>query len=129
MGKSFDLSGKWRSRHSYPTQDDSGEETSQYELTARQKGDEVVFESLADKSKDGSYMVIRLKVDDNLATGTWHETTEEHGVYKHMTYSGAGQMMIDEKGNMRGMWAGAGIDRKADKPKIYTGRWDIMRLA
>ena len=121
-----DFSGLWHVTHTYPSFDDAGEEKTEHDMRATQQGDEMVLETQPD---GGSYMLLRLKIENRLATGSWHETTEVGGRYKGMTYSGAGQMLVSKDGNeMSGQWAGVGVDRAANEPKIYTGTWEMKRL-
>lgn len=122
-----DLTGTWRVVHWYPARDDASEESSEHEMRAIQKGSELVFEAVT--GQDESYMFIRLKIDGNIAAGSWHEATKPDGAYKGMEYSGAGQLVVSPDGQrMEGMWAGAGVDRKAGNPRIYTGRWEFDRI-
>jgi hypothetical protein len=118
--------GDWYSYTWYPTSDDKGEECSEYEMRAYRTANEVVF---ASKLKDdGSYMLIRLTVDGAVATGTWYENTAPEGEFKGMMYSGAGQLLIEDDGKtLDGMWAGVGIDRTTEKPRVYSGRWELRR--
>jgi hypothetical protein len=121
------FSGNWRSRFWYPTHDDKGEESTEYEMVAHQKGDEVVLQSMPGKSD--SYMLVRLTVDGDVAMGSWQESTEPNGTYKGAMYNGAGALIISkDRQNMAGLWAGAGKDHAANKLKIYTGRWEFERI-
>jgi hypothetical protein len=120
------LSGEWYSYHWYPTSDDKDEECSEYQVRAYRTANEVVFASRT--KDDGSYMLIRLTVDGSIATGTWYENTSPEGEFKGMMYSGAGQMLLDESGKtLEGMWAGVGIDHTTEKPRVYSGRWELRR--
>lgn len=123
-----DFTGKWQFSHWYPTVDDASEEVGTYEMTAHHSGNDVVFQS--DKDDDGhGYMVVRLKIDGRLATGSWHEGAAVDGPFQGANYSGAGQMIVSDDGkSMDGMWAGAGFDHAQGQPKIYTGRWELKKL-
>lgn len=124
MVQKQDFSGVWKSTHWYPTKDDSGEESSVYSMVAYQTGHDIVLQS--QPTHDGSYMLIRLSVDGDIATGTWYEHTSPGGDFAAIQYSGAGQLIIDQdKRHMAGLWAGAGMDHKANKPRVYTGRWEL----
>lgn len=128
MVQKIDFSGKWLFRHWYPTTDDAAEESAEYEMDAQQNGDHIVFQSVEDDGKD-AYMLVRLNIDGNVATGSWHEDAHQHGPFEGAQYSGAGQLIItDDGGSMEGVWAGAGLDRAAGKPRIYTGRWEFKKL-
>jgi hypothetical protein len=127
MAQQQDFSGVWQSVHWYPTKDDAAEESSKYDMKVFQTGHDLVFQSTP--MDDGSYMLIRLSVDGNVATGTWYENTSPGGDFASTMYSGAGQLIISEDGkHMEGLWAGAGFDHEANKPRVYTGRWELHRL-
>src|ERR1041384_3499490 len=97
-------------------------------MTVQQQGQHVIFESKDDKH-DGGYMLVRLKIDGPVASGSWHENAKQHGPFEGLEYSGAGQLIFDaSKMEFKGVWAGAGLDRKTNEPKIYTGRWEIVKV-
>ncbi len=124
-----DFSGSWNFCHWYPSSDDSVEEKGEYEMVASQKGNQIVLESKADDSKE-AYMLVRLTIDGKVASGSWHENADMHGPFEGAMYSGAGQLIISDDGTyMDGMWAGAGFDHTANKPKVYTGRWELKRIS
>lgn len=107
MAQTDDFSGYWHSCHWYPTQDDAAEETGEYDLTVHRQGQILVFESLPNKAE--SYMIIRVRLDEDVATGTWLEHAAPSGVFQGMEYSGAGQMLVAADGkSMKGLWAGLG---------------------
>jgi len=120
-------SGKWHFRHWYPTKDDSAEECGEFDMVGHQTGHTLVLESIKDKHKE-AYMLVRLTIDGNVASGSWHEDADKGGPSAGAEYSGAGQMIISDDGNsMDGMWAGAGFDQSLGKLRVYTGRWDLTR--
>jgi hypothetical protein len=126
MAKANDFSGAWQSIHWYPTKNDDAEESSTYHMVAHQTGHDIVFQSLP--MDDGSYMLIRLSVDGDVATGTWYENTSPKGDFAEVMYSGAGQLIISkDKRSMEGLWAGAGMDHKSGQPRVYTGRWELKK--
>lgn len=126
MATQDDFSGTWRATHWYPTRDDQAEESSVHEMKAEQKGDRLILQSLPDQ--DESYMFMRLKIDGDIATGSWHESTKHEGEFEGAMYSGAGQLIVSkDKKEMQGLWAGAGLDRSSGKLKMYTGRWLLER--
>jgi hypothetical protein len=124
QNQTFD--GTWHSTYWYPSNKHDGEDTSKYEVTVYQQGNSLVLES---KPNDiGAYILIRLTIDGNLATGTWHETTSPDGEFKGMIYSGALQLLISEDGKkMTGKWVGIGRDHHKDAADIYSGRWELIR--
>jgi len=122
--KVSDFSGLWRCVYWFPSNRFVGEEPSEYQMESHQDGDTLVMESVP--NEEGSYMLVRLKLDGEIATGNWHETTSPTGEFKGATYSGAGQLTIDPKTHyMEGKWAGAGYDHKLKKMRIYSGNWEI----
>ncbi len=121
-----DFSGTWYCWHWYPSKDDSSEEVSRNRMRAHQKGRNIVLES--EPNEEGSYLFVKLSIDDNVAAGTWYETSSPTGDWHSATYSGAGQLVIDEDGQeMDGKWAGMGYDHHIKKPRVYTGRWRLAR--
>ena len=126
MTQSNDFSGAWKSVHWYPTKNDDAEESSVYQMVAHQTGHDIVFQT--QPTDDGSYMLIRLSVDGDVATGTWYENTSPGGDFAETMYSGAGQLIISkDKRSMKGLWAGAGMDHKTNQPRVYTGRWELEK--
>lgn len=108
----FKFSGYWRSHYKYPSSSRQGEFEGAHLVKAFQKENKVVFESV--KGKNESYFVTRLVIDeqDNVATGTWQETTETDGYYKGSTYHGAVQFIIKDDEHLEGKWIGFGRDRE-----------------
>jgi hypothetical protein len=126
MAQDNDFSGRWHFVYWYPSNHHEGEEPSEYYGKISYRGRELIFESGPTEAEN--YMLSRLSLDDNLATGTWYEKSSPHGFFAGMEYSGAGQLLFDQQSmEFKGMWAGIGLDRKANKPKIYTGRWEIKK--
>jgi hypothetical protein len=120
------LSGTWYCWHWYPSKDDTAEDTSKNRMEAYQKDDELVLQSEA--NEEGSYMFIRLRIDDDVATGAWHESTSRDGDFAGAEYSGAGQLLFaPDRQSMEGMWSGVGLDRGAQKKRVYGGRWKLSR--
>jgi hypothetical protein len=121
-----EFTGVWRSRYWYPSNDRDGEEdVSEYQMDAHLKGNRLTMTSLP--SKDGSYMSLKLALEDGLATGAWQESTAPLGEFKGMVYSGAMQLIVSEDNKqMHGKWVGIGREKLADgsfEPRIYTGDW------
>jgi hypothetical protein len=122
------FTGLWHSSYWFPSNDIIGEEVSEYDMKVHQNGDELIFESLPNEEK--SYMFIKLKLEDGIAIGTWHESTSPTGAFKGAQYNGAGQLVVDLGGTiLEGKWAGAGYDHKLEEMRIYSGNWEIRRLA
>lgn len=122
---SNDFSGTWHATYWYPSNEHVGDDPSEYDMKAHVSGKTVVLQSLPNEEK--SYMLVHLTIDDGVATGTWHETTSPTGAFKGARYSGAGQLVVHENGNMEGKWAGAGYDHKLGEMRVYSGNWEIVR--
>jgi len=127
MSQDSAFEGTWHSTYWYPSNSHSGEDASEYDVTVRQTGkNQLVLESK--HTENGSYILIRLSLDDDIATGTWHETTAPEGSFKGMVYSGALQLIISkDKQRMEGKWVGIGRDYEKNQPDIYTGRWELTK--
>jgi|GEM_PF-1750770 len=122
-----ELPQRWNVTHWYPNKDDSAEESVMHEMKGYWDDGTLVLESLP--LEDGSYLFVRLHIQDGIATGNWYESAAMTGDFEGAQYSGAGQLMVDKDTfHMEGKWAGAGLDRKENKMKIYTGRWEIAPL-
>jgi len=119
--------GLWKCSYWYPSNEFVGDTESEYRMKVRQNGNILVFESLP--NNEGSYMLVRLTIEDGIATGTWHETTSPTGLFKGATYNGAGQLVVRDSGNLEGKRAGAGYDHKLKEMQIYSGNWEITRKA
>jgi hypothetical protein len=123
-----EFTGIWCCRYWFPSNVSPGEEEpSEYQVTIHQDGNKLVLESLPNQEE--SYMLVRLKLDGEVVGGSWQENTSPHGEFKSMIYSGLVQLLYDkETKSMDGMWVGIGRDHDADKPAIYSGRWEISYL-
>lgn len=118
------LPKRWHATYWYPSNTSIGDKPSGYEMKGYWTGNTLVLESIPNDEQ--SYMLIRLKVEGTLATGNWYESTAPAGEFKGAQYSGAGQLIVNQKTHhMEGLWAGAGFNQKNKKPQIYTGRWKI----
>ncbi len=122
-----DFLGRWQCTYWFPSNRFVGDEPSKYYMRSREEGDTLVFES--EPNEEGSHMVVRLTIEDDIATGTWYENTAPNDEFKGATYSGTGQLTIDPKTRyLEGKWAGAGYDRKLGKKRIYSGNWEIVPI-
>ncbi|HUB92980.1 MAG TPA: hypothetical protein VMB52_00570 [Verrucomicrobiae bacterium] len=122
-----DMPKRWRFTHWYPGDNDEGEASDSHIMRAYWDGATLVLESLPEN--DGSYMLARLLIQDDIAAGSWYENAQLSGPNQGAQYSGAGQLMIDAKTHrMEGLWAGAGYDHALGKMRIYTGRWEIVPI-
>lgn len=120
------FAGTWHLRYWYPSNDHDGEDTSEYDVTVHQKGSKLIIESLPNPEE--SYMLVKLTLDNELATGSWEEHTSPSGSFGGSIYSGALQLIIsDDKKRMEGKWVGVGRDHEKGQADIYTGNWDLVR--
>jgi hypothetical protein len=116
---------RWKLTHWYPSLDDTVEEFEVHDMNGYWTDDMLVLESLP--REDGSYLLARLHLQDDVASGSWHETVSVTAKNSGVQYSGNGQLMVDPKTyRMEGLWAGAGYDYKLKGMRIYTGRWEIV---
>lgn len=114
-----DLTGVWRSTYRYTSSSRDGEFTSEHFVRLKRQGASIVLESLPRDSR--SYLLIRMSLQGNIATGSWQEETDPHGYYKGAVYHGAIQMVVHDDGKqMRGKWLGYGKDMK-----INVGPWEL----
>lgn len=118
------LPEKWHSVYWFPSNKFVGEEPSEYEMVGLLNGKTLVLESLP--NDEHSYMLIRLRLDNNVAIGNWYETTSPTGEFESAQYNGSGQLIVNpETYSMEGKWAGAGYDHKLKQMRVYTGNWEI----
>jgi hypothetical protein len=91
-------------------------------VVVQRKGDDLIAESLP--NTEGSYLLLRLKLDDGVATGTWQETSSPNKHFKGMTYTGALQLVLGEDGKtLDGKWLG--ISRELF---VKDGSWRLVRI-
>lgn len=110
MSNIFDFSGVWRSKYSYHSDSRNHDYEDTHYVRIYQKRNHLVVESLPEVNE--SYLIVNLTVHDDLATGSWQETTAPKGYYKGATYHGAVQLFIEDGGKtMRGKWLGAGKNK------------------
>jgi hypothetical protein len=71
---------------------------------------------------EGSFLLVHLRIDDRLASGSWEENSSPTGPFKGTRFYGPLQLVIDEDGKaMHGMWLGIGR-----KLEVKSGRWEIV---
>lgn len=123
MNNPYHFDGLWHSTYEYPSSSRGGTFTSEQQLRVYQDGHTVIFESLPEAE---SYIVIRLKIDEqnDVATGSWQETTDPSGHYKGATYHGVIQLLIsDDHRTLTGKWLGFGKHRA-----INVGKWKLVKI-
>lgn len=118
------FAGIWYCGYWYPSNQHEGEDVSEYYAKAYRRDHELILESLPNPS--GAYILVRLVIDGDLATGFWEETTSPEGEFAGAIYSGTVQLLISKDGkHMDGRWVGIG--QEGGKRKIYGGRWEMHR--
>jgi hypothetical protein len=118
----YDFSGTWRSSYTFTTASPDADFTNEYDVKIHRAGNQLVIQSVP--NDEGSYILLRLTLDDRLLTGTWYEHTAEKGHYKGVMYYGPLQLVMDKDGNaMRGNWLG--VD---DQMKMQGGEQTIVRV-
>lgn len=119
------LSGKWQCRYWYPSNTHEGEDVSEYIVRVHQMGNDLVLES--EPNAQGAYMFVRLVLDGDLATGTWHESTSPAGEFEGAIYSGAVQLLVNGlHDTLKGKWVGIGQEKGVRQ--IYGGNWELNKL-
>jgi hypothetical protein len=121
MAQSFDFSGVWHSKYTYKNALEPQGGASQHDVRMYKMGNQIVVQSTP--NAEGSYLIMRLTLDDNLLTGTWNEQTSPTGLYKGQNYYGAVQLIIDPDGNR--------IHGKNSlynhEMEIISGDWEMVR--
>jgi hypothetical protein len=119
-----DFSGIWQSKYTYHSDSRNEDFEDTHFVRIYQRHNKLVVESLPDVNE--SYVIMNLKVNDDLATGTWQETTSPTGYYKGATYHGALQLIIESDGKfMEGKWIGHGKDKRIESGPLsikYVGK-------
>jgi hypothetical protein len=117
----YDFSGVWRNTYHYTSERRGpGEYQSTHYMMAQRRGNQVVFQSMP--AKDESFLLVRLRLDGRLATGSWEENSSPTGPFKGTRFYGAIQLVLDEDGKaFRGMWLGVG-----KKMQVKAGKWEIV---
>jgi hypothetical protein len=117
----YDFSGVWRSEYTYTSdRRGPGEYTSAHNMMAQRRGNKIVFQSLPES--DGSFMLVRLRLDGRIASGGWEETSSATGPFKGTRFYGALMLVLDEDGKaFRGMWLGVG-----KKMYVKANKWEIV---
>jgi hypothetical protein len=127
MAQLDDFTGIWHCTYWYPSNSYPGtEETSEYDVSAEQTGNQLVLQSLSNPID--AYIFIRLMIDGVFASGSWTENTSPTGEFAGMVYSGVVQLLIDDdRKRMIGKWVGVGRNLEMQQPDIYEGRWEFVR--
>ncbi|SRR6266496_12666 len=114
--------GIWESTYSYPSTGREGMFEGHHYTRLLQKDHHLVFESLPKVNE--SYLIVRLSVDDDIATGSWQEQTEPTGYYQGAVYYGAIQLVVSEdRKKLTGKWVGFGKGME-----VNVGPWEFTFL-
>lgn len=117
-----DFSGIWLSSYSFHDTVRKANFRSEHYVRIFQSGDRLVVETIP--GKNSAYLILRLYLDGDLATGSWQEQTSPEGFYKGMIYNGAIQLIVSpEKNAMDGKWVGFTPSKEID-----SGTWQITFL-
>lgn len=110
MSEVYDFSGIWLSKYTYHSDSRNQDFEDTHYVRIYPRRDKLVIESIPEVNR--SYVVFNLRRHDDIATGTWQETTDPEGYYKGAIYHGAIQMVISPNGkSFKGRWIGAGKDK------------------
>ncbi len=116
-----DFGGVWQSEYHYKRPDKPGLFISRHDVKIHRRGDTLVIESLPNDEK--SYLIVRLKLDGRVATGTWEEHTSPTGAHNRDIYVGAVQLVLSEDGDIfDGRFLS--VDRRME---VKTNFWQISR--
>jgi hypothetical protein len=118
----YTLSGIWRSHYGYHSHSRNADFEDEHLVRLHHRGHQLVIESLPEVNT--SYVIIRLSLADNVATGSWEEHTDPSGYYKGAVYHGAVQLVLAaNKRRLSGKWVGFGKDMK-----VNVGSWEFVYL-
>lgn len=111
--------GIWRSHYKYTSSGRKGEFDNEHLVRLQTDGKQFVFESVPNANK--SYVIIRVSLNGDIATGSWQEETEPDGYYKGAVYYGAIQLVVSEdQKQLAGKWVGFGKDME-----VNVGPWEF----
>lgn len=115
----YGVGGVWRSHYKYPSSSRKAEFDGEHLVRIYQTGRYLIVESIP--GVNHSYVIIRMTLEDGIATGSWHEETDPDGYYKGATYYGAIQFLIaKDNRSMTGKWVGFG-----KSGEVNTGPWEL----
>lgn len=123
MSKNYDFSGIWHSAYHYVNEIEPEGNYSEHDVKIYRTGNQVVVQSIP--NKEGSYLVARLTLDENLdmLTGTWEENASPGGIYKNQVYYGACQVQISpDKQTISGQ-----LTYYNHEMKIKAGEWNLTK--
>ena len=117
-----EFSGIWLSSYSFHDNARNADFKSEHYVRIFQSGDRLVIESVP--GKNSAYLILRLHLDGELATGSWQEQTSPEGLYKGMIYSGAIQLIVSSiDKRLQGKWVGFTPNKEID-----SGTWELTYI-
>ena len=117
----IDLSGTWHSKYTFHNDiEDNG--VSEHDVQIHKTGNQVIMQSVP--NEEGSYLIMKLTLDDKLLTGTWREETSPTGKYKRQTYYGAVQLKVESSNRIAGKHV---CENHA--LEIIAGDWELTRTS
>jgi hypothetical protein len=120
--KAYNLTGIWRSHYHYPSSSRGDDFEGEHYVQLYRKGRQLILESLG--GQNTSYLLMRLALDDTIATGSWQGETNPDGHYKGAIYYGTIQLVLDEdRKRMRGKWVGFGKNMV-----VNAGPWELTYI-
>lgn len=117
-----EFSGVWLSSYTFHDVERDKDFKSEHYVRIFQSGDNLVIESLP--GKNSAYLILRLHLMGNIATGSWQEETSPEGFFKGSIYNGAIQLIVsDDKKSMKGKWV-AFVSSK----QVNSNIWELKYL-
>jgi len=119
----MEFSGDWYSHYRYPSSGSGDNFWGQHLLRATQDGNRLIIQNGVDSP---SHVVIELelRLDEQIAIGTWRERTDSGGHYKGAMYQGTIELKIVENGTrMSGIWHGTGKDGS-----MNSDIWELTKI-
>jgi hypothetical protein len=116
------LAGIWKSKYTYHSVSRNGHFDAEHYMRVMRVGNALVIESIPEFNE--SYLILRITVDDDVATGSWQHSTNPNGTYKGAIYHGAIQLTVDtKKRHMKGQYVGFNRNKE-----VQTGPWEFTYL-
>jgi hypothetical protein len=119
MSANYQYEGIWNSEYTYFNLYRNVDMVSQHYVRMHREGKLLLVEGI--KGANKSYLVLRLTLDGDLATGSWQEVTDPEGDFKGVVYNGVAQFIVTKDHQiLEGKWLAAG-----QAHKINNGTWTI----
>lgn len=119
-----DFSGVWLSSYSFYHEERDFHGRSEHYVRIFKNGDSIVIETVP--GLNAAYLILRLHLVGDLATGSWQEETSPTGYFKGAIFSGAVQLKLsDDRRSMKGKWVAFTANSKGE---IVSNDWEITYL-